>query len=132
MQRQALLLSGLLALVAGCVVQVPAVLDAGEGDDAETGVGPDGDDGEMSDTGDDPIAAVPGPEPDPGPTDGDGCVESLDILVVMDNSGSMGGDQAQTTHSLPLLLDGLDLLDVDWRLAVTTTDNGNMWCPVDQ
>jgi hypothetical protein len=128
MTRQALLLSGSLALVAGCIVQVPAVLDAGEDGDGET---ESSNDEETTDTGDDPIPDMPVPDPDPDPVlpDGDGCVDALDILVVMDNSGSMGEEQVEATYALPELLNGLDQQGVDWRLAVTTTDNGNPWCP---
>jgi hypothetical protein len=128
MKRQALL-SGMLALVGACVVVKPGVLDAG-GDD-ETGSNQDeGTPDEGSpDTGEEPDLPDPGPDPDPGPTDGDGCAEKLDILVVIDNSGSMGEEQTSLTGAFPSLIHGLDQAGVDWRLAVTTTDNSNIWCP---
>jgi hypothetical protein len=136
MKRQALLLTGMLALVGACVVNNPAVLDAGgdgddddDDDDGTEGYEDDGTDAvdpDPSDTGDEPD--LPDPEPEPMPHDGDGCAQKLDILLVVDNSGSMGPFQRQVTDSVPLLIDGLDQASVDWRLAVTTTDSGNLWC----
>ncbi|HVH97667.1 MAG TPA: hypothetical protein VM869_03115 [Enhygromyxa sp.] len=127
------LLGGLLALVGACVVQKPGVLDAGDDEDTgseEEGDG-DPDDGpvldEESDDGE-PDLPEPEPEPEPEPNDGDGCAEKLDILVVIDNSGSMGEEQRQLIDAFPLLMDGLDIAGVDWRLAFTTTDSGSMWC----
>jgi hypothetical protein len=132
MKRQALLLTGTLALASACVVVKPGVLDAGEDDD--TGGDPDDDeDSDEDDDGPDPSDTggtpdLPDPDPDPDP-DGDGCAQKLDILVVIDNSGSMGEEQRNMTDSFPLLVNGLDAAGVDWRLAVTTSDSGNMWCP---
>ena len=59
----------------------------------------------------------------------DSCVSALDILVVLDNSGSMGEEQAALVSALPTMLDTLDQHAVDWRIGVTTSDNGNPWCP---
>jgi hypothetical protein len=53
---------------------------------------------------------------------------SVSILVVLDNSGSMGEEQAQLPAALAGLTDTLTAAGVDWRLAVTTSDNGNPWC----
>lgn len=121
MQRQALLFSGVLALTSACIVVKPGVLDAGDGADDDYG---EDDEGEPIDTGSEPDV----PEPDPNPDDGHACTDKLDILVVIDNSGSMGEEQSLLTTAFPLLINGLDQAQVDWRLAVTTTDNGNMWC----
>src|SRR5262245_20434322 len=115
-------------LLGGCLVQLPGNLDAGtsdgtdEGDPEESGDGDGDGDGDPGD-GDG--------SPEPGPIDGDGCQAALDILLVLDNSGSMGEEQALLASALvePLLLP-LDFNGVDWRFAVTTTDNGNPWCPV--
>jgi hypothetical protein len=69
-----------------------------------------------------------------GDTTGDGdpagCVAALDILFVVDNSGSMGPAQVRLANSISALIDPLDAAGVDWRIGVTTTDNGNPWCPV--
>lgn len=62
---------------------------------------------------------------------GGGVTErAVDIIVVMDNSGSMGEEQqmlAQGIGGLVGVLDGADP-PIDYRFAVTTTDNGNLWC----
>ena len=119
----------LTSLLGGCLVQLPGNLDAGtdstdegvpeeESGDGDPGDG-DGDPGDGDGDG------------DPAPIDGDGCQAALDILLVLDNSGSMGEEQALIASALldPLLIP-LDESGIDWRLAVTTTDNGNPWCPV--
>jgi hypothetical protein len=74
----------------------------------------DSDDGQTSDpdTGDEPTERT----------------REVDILFVMDNSGSMGEEQGILAANLPALLDVLDDAEVDWRIGVTTTDNGNPWC----
>jgi hypothetical protein len=67
-----------------------------------------------------------------GDPSGDGdvstCVSALDILFVIDNSGSMSEKQARIATSVPMLIDPLDAAGVDWRIGVTTTDSGNPWC----
>jgi hypothetical protein len=106
MKLQTPLFTGLLVFTSACVVRSPATLDAGD----ETGTSDDAD-------------------PYPGPTDGDSCTAALDILVVLDNSGTMAGAQRLLAEAVPALIDGLDQASVDWRLAITTTDNGNnQWC----
>jgi hypothetical protein len=129
MKRNALILSGLMILGSGCVIKVPGVLDAGDDGDEDTG-GHNED--APSDDSDESETDEGEPEPEPGPHDGDACAAALDILVVVDNSGSMGEFQRHITDSFPLLIDGLDQAGVDWRLAITTTDNGNPWCPAPQ
>ncbi len=54
----------------------------------------------------------------------------VDILVVVDNSASMGPKQAALAESLGRIVEVLerDEVNTSWRLAVTTTDNGNPWC----
>jgi hypothetical protein len=69
-----------------------------------------------------------------GDPSGDGdvsaCVSELDILFVIDNSGSMGEEQARIATGISAIIDPLDAAGVDWRIGVTTSDNGNEWCPV--
>jgi len=57
-------------------------------------------------------------------------VEGVDILFVVDNSGSMSEEQASLSSSFAALIDVLERpeLDADYRIGVTTTDNGNPWC----
>lgn len=57
-----------------------------------------------------------------------GLANSVSILVVMDNSGSMGEEQARAAPALGALAEGLTDAGVDWRMGFTTTDNGNPWC----
>jgi hypothetical protein len=73
-----------------------------------------------------------------GATDGsdDGMVDptptqrAVDILFVVDNSGSMGEEQANLVNSIDTLVATLETASppVDYRIGVTTTDNGNPWC----
>lgn len=53
---------------------------------------------------------------------------AIDILLVMDNSGSMGEEQGTLAANIQSLVEVLDAAGADWRLGVTTTDNGNPWC----
>jgi hypothetical protein len=129
MQRQAILVCGVLVLIGGCVIDKPGVLDAG----VDESGGPD-EHADSNDAAEDDAEAESGEtgmdDPDPDPEPSDSCAEALDILVVLDNSGSMSAFQRRLTDSFPVLIDGLDQAGVDWRLAVTTTDNGSIWCPV--
>jgi len=56
----------------------------------------------------------------------------VDILFVIDNSGSMAEEQARLAASAGPLFERLDALDANYRIAFTTTDNGNPWCPPGQ
>jgi hypothetical protein len=69
----------------------------------------------------DPDSSDGGPEP---------TVRAVDILFIIDNSGSMGEEQAKLAtaiEGLVAILDGA-APPVDYRIGVTTTDNGNPWC----
>lgn len=46
----------------------------------------------------------------------------VDILFVVDNSGSMYVEQVKMANSFPAMLNGLELNDLDYRIAITTTD----------
>lgn len=56
-------------------------------------------------------------------------LDSVSILVVVDNSGSMGEEQQAVATALAGLPEALDAEGIDWRIGITTTDNGNPWCP---
>jgi len=58
-------------------------------------------------------------------------VAAVDLLVVVDNSGSMAAPQAKLAASFDVLLERLQdsKLDLDLRIAFTTTDQGNPLCP---
>lgn len=50
----------------------------------------------------------------------------VDILFVLDNSGSMAEEQARLASDIAALMNTLD--GVDWRVGMTTTDAGNPRC----
>ena len=49
-----------------------------------------------------------------------------DILWVVDNSGSMGNDQASLATNFSAFLDIVDVLDIDYHLGVVTTDDSSL------
>jgi len=53
----------------------------------------------------------------------------VDILFVIDNSGTMAEEQARLVASAGVLLERLDELGASYHIAFTTTDRGNPWCP---
>ena len=56
--------------------------------------------------------------------------KDVDILFVIDNSGSMGEEQANLGANFGSFISVLEAEDVEanYRIGVTTTDNGNPWC----
>ncbi|HWB81239.1 MAG TPA: hypothetical protein VG755_40020 [Nannocystaceae bacterium] len=52
----------------------------------------------------------------------------VDILFVIDNSGSMGEEQGLIASNISSFFNVLEGAGADWRVGVTTTDNGNPWC----
>ncbi len=68
--------------------------------------------------------AQPGPDtpvvpPGDGP-DGLGC-QAIDVLFVIDNSGSMGQEQTNLIANFPTFISVLDASGLDYRVAITTT-----------
>ncbi len=57
--------------------------------------------------------------------------KDVDILFVIDNSGSMGEEQANLAANFGAFIDVLEADDIkaNYRIGVTTSDNGNPWCP---
>jgi hypothetical protein len=53
-----------------------------------------------------------------------------DILVVVDNSGSMAEEQNNLTNNFQTFIDAVVAADADWRVAVITTDSPNFRGPV--
>jgi hypothetical protein len=87
------------------------------------------------DGGGDTDAAVtpdtPVQPPGDAPT-GPGC-QAIDVLFVIDNSGSMGQEQTNLIANFPQFISVLDASDLDYRVAVTTTGrdyNYNMSTPL--
>lgn len=77
----------------------------------------------------DPHSADTEPEtPDTDDAQDAAPYDSVSILVVVDNSGSMADKQQALTEALQGLPASLDERGIDWRLAVTTTDSGNPQC----
>jgi hypothetical protein len=54
----------------------------------------------------------------------------VDVLFVIDNSGSMGEEQGRLVAGLPAFLEVLEdpAVAANYRIGVTTTDDGNPWC----
>lgn len=54
----------------------------------------------------------------------------VDVLLVIDNSGSMGAEQNELAAALAAFVAVLERPDVaaDYRIGITTTDDGNPWC----
>ncbi|MBZ0236868.1 MAG: hypothetical protein K8M05_31355 [Deltaproteobacteria bacterium] len=55
-----------------------------------------------------------------GGTNADGC-EKIDILFVVDNSGSMGQEQTNLATNFPQFLSVIEASGLDYRVAITTT-----------
>jgi hypothetical protein len=53
---------------------------------------------------------------------------SVDVLFVIDNSASMAPAQARLAAAIDVFVDALEVNDTDYRIGITTTDNGNPWC----
>lgn len=54
--------------------------------------------------------------------------DELDVLFVIDNTGSMGEEQANLSASIGSFVDPLVEAGMDVRVAVTTSDDSNYWC----
>jgi len=56
--------------------------------------------------------------------------QEVDILFVIDNSGSMGEEQRNLSANFGNFLSVLETEDVaaNYRIGITTTDNNNPWC----
>jgi hypothetical protein len=114
------------ALVAGCGPKVgvedagddgstttsgtTAATEVGEAEVGEVGPGESG----VADTGD--------------PTGVDPTQRAVDVLFVIDNSGTMGEEQTRLVAGIGDFVAALDAYGIDWRIGITTTDNGNPWC----
>jgi hypothetical protein len=119
-----------LAFVASTFFAACTTADGG----ADTGPVMTTNPGETSSNGDGDGDDDPSGDGDPtGDGDGDPegpvCVSALDVLFVIDNSGSMGEEQARIATAVSAIIDPLDAAGVDWRIGTTTTDNSNPWCP---
>ena len=82
-----------------------------------------------SETGsDDGSDANPDSDSDSDGGPGPDMSRAVDVLFIVDNTGSMREEQALLAASAPRLVSELEAANVDYRIAVTTTDVGNPWC----
>lgn len=104
-------------LLTACGPQVELNDDTGTGDATE------------SPTTTSPATTTSGPADTTGvdPT-GMPTTNAVDIVFVIDNSGTMGDVQGMLVNAAEGFVGTLDSLGLDWRIGVTTTDNGNPWC----
>lgn len=111
-----------LVLTAACTLKVG---DLGEltqsGTDPSTGS--TGSTGVVTADTDDTMTGAPTTGEPLAPADG------VDILFVVDNSGSMAAHQQRLAAAIPALVDPLIAAGRSLRIAVTTTDVGNPRCP---
>ena len=56
--------------------------------------------------------------------------KDVDILFVIDNSGSMGEEQGKLAGNFSSFISVLEdpAVKANYRIGITTTDNGNPWC----
>lgn len=54
--------------------------------------------------------------------------KKVDVLLVIDNSGSMGEEQANLATNFNAFIETLDVAGADFRIAITTTDVGGDVC----
>jgi hypothetical protein len=113
MQRHTLVLSFLVIAAAAAAACGPS--SSGNGGDDDDSGDDDGGDGNA-----DVDAWVPPPDDGDGGTGDDGC-EKIDILFVVDNSGSMGEEQTNLATNFPQFLTLIEASGLDWRVAITTT-----------
>ncbi len=47
---------------------------------------------------------------------------SLDVIMIVDDSGSMKADNTKLAQRMSTLLDDLDAINIDYQVCITTTD----------
>jgi hypothetical protein len=98
----------------------PAATDS-TGDPSTTG-------GSSGTTGDETTGGVMVDCTDPATAMYPGPMGAVDVLFVVDNSGTMGPGQVALTQAMDSFVARLDNEGLDYRIAITTTDVGNPWC----
>ena len=109
----------------------------GDGDGDPTGDGDPSGDGDPTTTG--PLLDIGNETDTIGPggcASGDGECGLIDLLFVIDNSGTMGEEQVNLSANFPLLIQRLQMLtdnegnplNPDVNIMVTTTDMGHPQC----
>jgi hypothetical protein len=84
--------------------------------------------GSSGTTGDETTGGVVFDCTDPATAMYPGTMGAVDVLFVVDNSGTMGPGQVALGQAMDSLVARLDNEGLDYRIAVTTTDVGNPWC----
>jgi hypothetical protein len=123
--------TSIIALSASLTV---ACLDRKElGELNDTGNTDDGHDThDTHDTDGDPSDSSPATTMDTDGSDGSENPvnpKNVDIIFMLDDSGSMIGQQHAIATNLDALIGVLDEADMNYRIAFTTSDNGNPLCP---
>jgi hypothetical protein len=54
--------------------------------------------------------------------------KKVDVLLIIDNSGSMGAEQANLAANFEPFINTLEAVGADYRIAITTTDLGGPQC----
>jgi len=124
-----------LAFVSGCV---DPTLILGTGSAGSTGVilSESSSDDEGTSSSEGTADSGPGPQPCGGPEGTGTCNNKIDLLFVIDNSGTMGEEQLTLATNFPLLIEQLESLEdergkpvgVDVNIMVTTSDFDNPLC----
>lgn len=96
---------------------IPTIMILGLGLGCGPIVSDDGGSGGNADANNPNVDAwVPPPTPDANTS----C-SKMDILFVVDNSGSMGQEQTNLAQNFPLFIDVLEQRNLDYRVGITTT-----------
>lgn len=126
-----------LVVASGCTERDPGdETDGGTTTDGPATGGPMTDGTATAPTTDPPTTTDPSSDtegttggPEPAPTVPIGSSVEADILFVVDNSLSMATRQAKLAAAMPAFVEALGGLD--YRIGITTTDNGNPRCSAD-
>ncbi len=114
-----------LFLLAGCGLKVGELGDLTITDGSTSGTAS----ASGASTGDEAPTTGAADTTDSPDTDGELAAQGVDILFVIDNSGSMAGHQQRIASAIPALVGPLTAAGLDLRIGVTTTDASNPRCP---
>ncbi len=125
-----------LALVVSGELGCGRVASGSSDEDDNDSTGDDGDDNDNTDDGDEDVPVELDMSDSDDECDFPDCSPMIDVLFVIDNSGSMAEEQRILSASLPALLDRLqglydgdgDPFQVDVDIMFTTTDVGHPEC----
>ena len=130
MKRTILPLSILCLSTAACDLGKPG--DLGDLTDSTTGAETTDDSASSTpatDTNEPTTSASAGEETGDDTTGGLAPATAIDVLFVIDNSGSMASAQQRIADAIDEFVDPITSAGLDLRVAITTTDAGNPRCP---